>query len=154
MISRTGLEALCAAICERTVLDFEALISDKPALLPENVSITEIRKFASSQKYVNSDLNAILDHIDRIYREEFKPFVEENLTEIIKGWNSKEARRARKRGRWDNLNDAMKYRCPLCGGFLRPGTKNKGSYGYIICSHCMLNVRIPKEVIKKCTISE
>lgn len=133
---------LANAIAIQAVLDYEYLVSDKPAFIAKDkVSKEEIRLFANKQTIVNSDINAILDRIDRVYEKKFRPYVAENYKSIIE--YTKKAKK--RKNSWTWLQDNSPHRCPLCDGALRQGAVRDGSSDYIVCTHCNLNMLIPKE---------
>lgn len=135
---------LANAVVLQAVQDYEYCISDKPMFIgKEKVSKEEIRLFARTQQLVGIDVNAILDRIDRMYHMEFRPYVLNNLKGILD--ISKLARKQKGKAAWTWIADHSPYKCPFCGGYLREGLKRDGNAGYIVCSHCNLNMRIPKE---------
>lgn len=143
-VSREHYESLLAAIYERAYLDYEILISDRPDMhMPADVTKTEIELFTGRK---------VLDKIDEAYAE-FRELVSAHAKEIIDEWDSPRIKKIRRNSMkaWGQLKTEMTYHCPLCGGFLYPGHKRRGAEGYIVCSYCALNMRIPKEY-RKCII--
>ena len=132
---------LANAVVLQAVLDYEYLISDRPVFDARNINKFEIRKFAQEQTFSGTDVNAILDRIDRVYKKEFRPYVRRHHKEIVAITEKAE----KHRDSWKWLQDHSPYHCPLCGGTLRRGSKRDRCRDYIVCSSCNLNMRIPKE---------
>lgn len=133
------------AIVEQTVYDFEMMISDAP--LPSNMycasemSISAIRSFTKDTK-----VDVWLDKIYRIYRREFRPYVEEHEDEIISAWKKVKKDKTKYGASVAYKDDP--HKCPLCGGILRP--KRICGVNVIGCTGCYLNVR-QKGGKKKCS---
>lgn len=109
--------------------DFEGLISG--TILPTNdCNLDELRAFAKNQVYSSVNLTEIFDKIERIYEKEFVPYATENAKEIKKQWEDFK----KKHVEWKNRVLYSKYRCPLCGGSLKPAKANKT----IGCTGCKL----------------
>mgnify|MGYP006958160456 CR=1 FL=1 len=140
-------ESLANAVCERAVRDFEAIISDAP--LPDDVSMTicnlgELKNFAKEQVYTDLPLDKIMARINRVYKEEFRPYVKKNGKAIIDSWLGQKLDKVDP----DKQRRLHPHVCPNCGGLLRPAKKNSGRDGYIVCTKCNLNmifVDIPKK---------
>jgi len=140
--SDNAWQNLANAIVLQAVQDYEYLISDKPMFISKDkVSKTEIRIFAATQTFTPIDVTAILDKIDHVYKEEFRPYIKKNLKGILE--MSKKSKKHPDPWRW--LQENSPYRCPFCKGILRQGDARSGSRDYIVCQHCNLNMRIPKE---------
>lgn len=144
-MNRRGAENLANAIVHQAAWDYELLISDKP--LPVSINnnlcnLEELKIFARDQKYVDMDVNGIYETINRHYKE-FRQIVSEHAQEIIDEWNKYSPER---KDDFNFLSKTLTYKCPNCGHFLRPGNYRQNTKGYIVCSFCNLNMRIPKGV--------
>lgn len=136
-------ENLLNAIALQAVFDYETLISDAPVpVVMGDESIEKIRLFAR-----DTPLTGYLDRIDRIYQNEFKPYVEEHYKEIWEDWPVVQKARGKNQ---DVLVRQYKHKCPVCGGSLRPmlfgnafTRKKIGHSSFIGCSSCNLNARVP-----------
>ena len=134
---------LANAIIERAVRDFEYAISDRP--IPQDCSLKDcsreaIMAFAKKQALRDIDLVLILKNIEKDYRTKFRPYALKHYKEI----KSERARLGRKYDTNPHINERVTHRCPVCGGALMI------CGGYVHCTYCNLNVKIPKEK-KKCT---
>lgn len=109
--------------------DFEGLISG--TILPSNdCNLDELRAFAREQVYSSVNLTEVFDKIERIYNKEFIPYATENAKEIKKQWEHFN----KKYSSWSDRVTYSKYKCPLCGGSLKPARANKT----IGCTGCKL----------------
>jgi len=140
---RTPYENLLNAIIAQAVYDYEALISDAPinelntSYYASTMTTAAIRAWAKDTR-----VEKILDKIDKVYEEEFKPYAKEHAVEIVKEWK----RIQRIRDEWERelAVKASPYKCPLCGGSLKP--KKINGLQTITCNYCYLNVKMPKGV--------
>ena len=109
--------------------DFEGLISG--SLLPSNdCNLDELRAFAKEQVYSSVNLTEIFNKIEHIYEKEFIPYATENAQEIKKQWEHFN----KKYSSWSDRVMYSKYKCPLCGGSLKPARANRT----IGCTGCKL----------------
>ncbi len=142
--TKEGVENIISAIVEQAATDYELLISDKPLPVSEDskyFNIQELRLFARDQKITDINVTGIFETIDRRYKK-FRKVVREHHKEIIEDWNIWSPKYM---NNYNIMNKKMRYHCPLCGSFLRPGSKKNNDKGYIKCTRCSLNMRIPKE---------
>lgn len=142
-------ENLANAICEQAIRDFEWCISDRP--LPQDVqsslcNLGELKRFFHEQTLTPLNLTAISKKIEKTYKNEFRPFVEEHYQEIYHSWVSQKLDKIDYR----KQPELHPYRCPNCGGLLRPNKKQKNmKIRYIVCTGCNLNVRMPEEFVRQ-----
>lgn len=145
-VTKTNLdpyEELLNAIIAQAVYDYEALISDAPinelssSYYASAMTPAAIRAWARDTK-----TEKILDKIDKVYKEEFRPYAKEHAKEIVKEWK----RIQKIRDDWERelAMRANPYRCPLCGGALKP--KKINGMQTITCNYCYLNIEMPKGV--------
>lgn len=133
-----GYQLLANAIVQQMVQDYEVCISDMPIPASyENVSASKIRFEAKHQWFTPIDVVAVLDKIDRVYKEKFRPYCLEHADEIIKDYNKLYKKY---KGDSTEIRKHSTHKCPFCKGTLKPIMKNR----YITCSFCYLNVRVKK----------
>ena len=145
-ITKTNLdpyEDLLNAIIHQAVLDYESLISEaeintlSTSYDAATMTTTAIRVWARG-----TSVEKILDKIDQIYKNEWKPYAKEHAQEIVDEWK----RIQKITDDWERqlAMRANPHKCPLCGGSLKP----KIIYGgkTISCNYCNLNILMPKGV--------
>lgn len=133
------------AIITQAVFDYEAVISDAPLPTTSGTDISSMTKASIREFAKGTHITDWLDKIDRIYNEEFRPYVKDHAEEIVRDWKKIQ----RLPSDWDR-EQAMKaspHKCPLCGGTLKPQRICQASV--ITCNYCYLNMRIPKKEKKK-----
>lgn len=141
-------ENLINAIIEQAVRDYEAVISDYPVTNYEGAPMTreELRLFAKDQWISDVKVEPILDKVEKVYKEEFRPYVREHWKEILEDWKA-----LQEIGSYGEYQEALKnypHRCPLCGGNLKPmngffdrKTRKTIRVPFIQCTYCDLNMR-------------
>lgn len=137
------------AIIIRSLHDFEMLISEAPIKRTAgydeySMTIPHILEFLKG-----TEAEGWPKIIENTYIKKFRPYAKKNARKIEEGWED-----IAKLDGYDRdlaIRD-FKYRCPLCGGALKPDR----IYGVnvINCTGCMLNVKAPKRRKKKCTAAE
>lgn len=145
-ITKTNLdpyEDLLNAIIQQAVFDYESIISE--AEINETATsyvATTMTKEAIRAWAKDTRVEKILDKIDKVYEEEFKPYAKEHAQEIVKEWK----RIQKLPGDWERelAMRANPHKCPLCGGSLKPKTIYGGRT--ISCNYCNLNILMPKGV--------
>ena len=130
-------ENLISAIALQAVLDYEAIMSDAPHEGGPTMTKVAIRKFTKGTK-----VDKFLDRIERIYREEFRPYIALHWQEILDEWPKVEDSSCR--AELEQLQRAYKHKCPACGGNIIPYQTKKERPIYIGCSTCNLNMKIPR----------
>lgn len=130
------------AIIAQAMFDYEAVISDAPLPTHSGTDISTMTKASIREFAKGTQITNWLDKIDRIYKEEFRPYVAEHAEEIIAEWK----RIQKLRTDWDRelAMKASPHKCPLCGGTLKP--QKICHVPVITCNYCYLNMKVPKEV--------
>lgn len=129
-VRRENYENLANAFLKACVEDYEELISGAPSGHKKNFKLIE--DVLEHQMFVKLDMTEQLKHIKNVYETQFKPYAEKHETEIIEQWEDFTQRRLDDR----DIMAETKYRCPLCGGSLRPRYYRKM---YVIgCTGCKL----------------
>jgi len=141
-VTQRNYEDLANAVIRLTFMDYEDIIS---GAIEQSAScnLDEIHRFAAEQTYTPLDLEALLAKVHRVYHEKFIPYAEKYASKIVKQWREFD----RKRVSYEDRVQKSKYRCPLCGGCLKP---KFGRYHYIIgCTGCDLEtfVYVQKSVV-------
>lgn len=148
MIAKEAYENLTNAIVERVVRDWEMVISDYPVQNYEGAPMTreDIRLFARDQWISDADVNAILDKIEKVYTEKFRPYVKDHWKEILEDWEH--IRQATSSTEYARRMKEYRHICPMCGGKLKPmngmwdrKARKTLREPYITCSYCELNMR-------------
>ena len=145
---REAIENLANAIVKQAVADYESLISEAPLaeMFPSSETTQRIRLFAKEQEYTGVDVVAVLDKIDSVYVNLFKPYVREHGNEIIHDW--KEIHKGKNKYAEEQKLENYPHKCPLCGGNLRPMVQTgrssfrKTHTRYISCTDCNLNAKV------------
>lgn len=145
-VTKTNLdpyEDLLNAIIKQAVFDYELIISDAGVNTADtSYMATTMTKEAIRAWAKDTKVEKMLDKIDKVYKEEFRPYAKEHAQEIVDEWK----RIQKIRDEWERelAMRANPHKCPLCGGSLKP----KKVYGMktITCNYCNLNVKLPKGV--------
>lgn len=137
-VQKSNYEDLANAYLMSCVHDYEDLISGGAEGPKKNKELIE--DILEHQMFVKTDMTEMLRKIDRIYKNEFVPYVKEHYSDIINEWKMFEKTR---RSIKDCSRDAS-YRCPLCKGALRPkylynSHKRTKNIEKIICTGCGLS---------------
>lgn len=135
-VTRRNYEDLANAIVSSAATDYEDLISGtvEPSA---SCNLEELQRFSKEQTYVSLDMSAMLEKVDRIYREKFLPYAKKHATEIAEQW-----RNFNRQGLdMDIRVRRSKHKCPLCGGCLKPHYV-KSNYS-IDCTGCNLKAYSP-----------
>ena len=127
------------AMIIRSLHDFEMLISEAPIKRTAgydeySMTIPHILEFLKG-----TEAEGWPKIIENTYIKKFRPYAKKHARKIEEGWKDIVKLDGYDR---DLAIRNFKYRCPLCGGALKPDR----IYGVnvINCTGCMLNVKAPK----------
>lgn len=127
------------AMIIRAIHDYEILISEAPIKRDAgydeySMTIPHILEFLKG-----TEAEGWPKIIEKTYIEKFRPYAKRNARKIEEAW--KDVRGLEGYAR-DMALKNFKYKCPLCGGALKPA-RICGVH-VINCTGCMLNVKAPK----------
>ena len=138
-VTQKNYEDRANAILHRAIEDYEDLMCKTKQEGGDSMSMSSIENFLKRQTYSRLNMIEMLERIKTIYHTKFYPYCAKHAKEISEQWAQFD-----KSSVYMNLYDrekATKHRCPLCGGALRPISKQ--GYYNIGCTGCHLAAYLP-----------
>ena len=127
------------AMLIRSIHDFEILISEAPVKRDASydeyaMTIPHILQFLKG-----TEVEEWPKMIEKTYINKFRPYAKKNARKIEEAWKDVKKLNGYER---DMAIKSFKYKCPLCGGALKPD--RICGVNVINCTGCMLNIKAPK----------